>query len=87
MVAILGSQIRNRRKQLGWNLAVLEVKSKVNSTYLCRIERGKVNPGPDILEKIFNALGVEMMVLLIDKKKPVSREKIDQMIAIISDGK
>lgn len=86
MVAILGNEIRKRRKQLGWNLSRLETKSGVNSTYLCRIERGNVIPGPDILKKILMALGVEMMVFLVDKKRPVSRDKMEQLIGVISDG-
>ena len=60
-------QIKYCREQKGMSLNELSLKSDVSYSYLLQLEKGlKTNPSLDILEKISNALDIDITFLFIN---------------------
>ena len=59
----LGMRIRYLRKQLGMSQFDLSLEADVNKNYISDLERGQRNPSLVILERIANALGVDLSTL------------------------
>ena len=60
----LGMQIRTRRKQLQITQPVLAELAGISVNTLYKIERGQANPTLEVLEKITDVLGLEIVVRL-----------------------
>ena len=61
---LVGLNIRNYRKQKGWTMEKLAVRSKLNYDYLGHVERGQESIGIENLERIAKVLKVETWKLL-----------------------
>ncbi len=62
--ADLARHIRWRRFAQGWSQERLAEMSGMHRTYISAIERGRVNPGLDTLERLAQALCVPISALL-----------------------
>lgn len=60
----LAWNVRRLRSERGLSQEMLSVDSKVAAPYVSRIESGTVNPTVDVLDRLADALGVEIDVLL-----------------------
>lgn len=60
----IGEQIRARRKLLGITQPHLADLADISINTLYKIERGQNNPSVDILNKILDVLGMELVVRL-----------------------
>lgn len=60
----IGEQIRVRRKLLGITQPHLADLADISINTLYKIERGQNNPSVDILNKILDVLGMELVVRL-----------------------
>jgi len=54
----LGEKLKKYRKQKGFTLAALALKSEINLNTISRIETGKRQPHPSTIEKIATALNI-----------------------------
>jgi len=60
--ALIGSAIKTRRKELQMQQSALQDYAEIGSTALSNLEQGKANISIDKLEKILEALGLELVV-------------------------
>jgi transcriptional regulator with XRE-family HTH domain len=60
----IGSRIRELRDAKGWSQRMLADHAGIEQAHLARLENGLVEPGVLILEKIAQALGVQVRELL-----------------------
>ncbi len=60
----LGEKIRQLRNQAGLTQPELAVKAKVEQSYLSKLENDKASPSFDVIEKIAQALELEVMALI-----------------------
>ncbi len=65
----IGSLIKKRRKKISMNQEDLRDYAEIGSTTLSNLEQGKANITLDVLEKIFEVLGLEIKVEV--KKKGI----------------
>ncbi|MHB1950023.1 MAG: helix-turn-helix domain-containing protein [Acidiferrobacteraceae bacterium] len=61
---ILARHVRWRRFAQGWSQEQLAEVSGMHRTYISAIERGRINPGLDALERLARALAVPLSELL-----------------------
>jgi transcriptional regulator with XRE-family HTH domain len=66
----LGQRIRILRKSLNLSQEKLGFKTNLNRTYISGIERGVRNPSLKNIEKLANALGVDVSELTNFKVQP-----------------
>lgn len=66
LVRQLGESIKSRRKELSITQPHLAELAKVSTNTLYKLERGQGNPSLDVLNKLAEVLGME---LLLDVKK------------------
>ncbi|MGE5355743.1 MAG: helix-turn-helix domain-containing protein [Deltaproteobacteria bacterium] len=66
LVSILGETIKNRRKELNITQPHLAELAEVSTNTLYKLERGQGNPSLNILNKLVEVLGLE---LILDVKK------------------
>ena len=59
----LGMRIRYLRKNKQWSIEDLALEASINKNYLSDLERGKRNPTLNILDKIANALDIDLETL------------------------
>lgn len=67
LVKQLGEIIKSRRNELGITQPHLAELAKVSTNTLYKLERGKGNPSLDVLNKLSEILGLELM-LEVNKK-------------------
>ncbi len=60
--SLIGSAIKTRRKELQMQQVDLQDYGEIGSTALSNLEQGKANISIDKLEKILEALGLELVV-------------------------
>jgi len=60
---LVGERIRSLRKERGWSQEELGEKADLHHTYVGAVERGEKNASIDTLDKIADALGIEMVDL------------------------
>jgi len=58
----VGSSIKKRREELKMNQETLQDYAEVGPTTLSTTENGKANLTLDVLEKILNPLGLEIVI-------------------------
>lgn len=68
LVKHLGETIKNRRKELSVTQPHLAELAKVSTNTLYKLERGQGNPSLDVLNKLAEVLGMEL-ILDVKKKK------------------
>ena len=66
LVKQLGETIKSRRNELGITQPHLAELAKVSTNTLYKLERGQGNPSLDVLNKLSEILGLELM---LDVKK------------------
>lgn len=62
LVKTLGETIKNRRKELSITQPHLAELAKVSTNTLYKIERGQGNPSIDVLNKLAEVLGMELIL-------------------------
>ncbi len=67
LVKQIGEAIKNRRKELNITQPHLAELAKVSTNTLYKIERGQGNPSLEVLNKITEVLGME---LILEVKTP-----------------
>jgi transcriptional regulator with XRE-family HTH domain len=67
LVKTLGEIIRNRRRELRITQPHLAELAKVSTNTLYKLERGQGNPSFDVLNKLAEVLGMEL-ILEVKKK-------------------
>jgi len=60
--SLIGLAIKTRRKELQMQQTDLQDYAEIGSTALSNLEQGKANISVDKLEKILEALGLELLV-------------------------
>ena len=60
----IGEDIKARRKMLNITQKTLSELAEVSINTITKIERCEANPSLDVLEKIFDALGLEMKIVV-----------------------
>ncbi|HRH65177.1 MAG TPA: helix-turn-helix domain-containing protein [Bacteroidia bacterium] len=70
LVKHLGEAIKNRRKELGITQPHLAEIAKVSTNTLYKLERGQGNPSLEVLNKLADVLGLE---LVLEVKKTLSK--------------
>lgn len=58
----IGTTIKLRRKELGISQSILAELAEVSKNTIYKLERGISNPTLDIIEKITDVLGMELIV-------------------------
>lgn len=58
----LGEAIKNRRKELNITQPHLAELAKVSTNTLYKLERGQSNPSLDVLNKLAEVLGMELIL-------------------------
>jgi y4mF family transcriptional regulator len=66
-IAILGETIKKRRKELKITQPHLAELAKVSTNTLYKLERGQGNPSLEVLNKLAEVLGLEL-ILEVKKK-------------------
>ena len=59
----LGARIRYLRQQKNWSMEDLALEAEINRNYLCDLERGSRNPTVNVLNRIANALDINLSTL------------------------
>ncbi len=62
LVKELGEAIRNRRKELSITQPHLAELAKVSTNTLYKLERGQNNPSLEVLNKLAEVLGMELIL-------------------------
>ena len=84
ILANVGNQIRERRKELGITLQGLAEKTKIDVSYISKIERGAGNGAVTTLSKIAEALDVSIDEIL-QTDKQVTLEDVILELGILSN--
>ena len=61
-ISELGESIKNRRKVLAITQAHLAELAEISVNTLSKLERGESNPSVEVVEKIFDILGFELVI-------------------------
>ena len=73
---LVGERIRSLRKERGWSQEELGEKADLHHTYVGAVERGEKNASIDTLDKIADALGIEMVDLFTLTKGKMNVDKL-----------
>ncbi len=74
--SLVGERIRSLRKERGWSQEELGEKADLHHTYVGAVERGEKNASIDTLDKIADALGIEMVDLFTLTKGKMNVDKL-----------
>jgi transcriptional regulator with XRE-family HTH domain len=61
-----GQRVKSLRKEKGMSQEELAEKSGLNRPYISAIEQGKRNVSLEVMEKLAEAMGVEIVILISD---------------------
>jgi transcriptional regulator with XRE-family HTH domain len=67
--AALGSRVRDLRDRIGLSQEQLAERADLHWTYISGIERGRRNPGLNILARLAKALNVTLPMLVSDLRQ------------------
>jgi transcriptional regulator with XRE-family HTH domain len=71
----LGKLIAEARGRQGWSASELARRSKVAQSTVFRLEQGEfLNPSPDTLAKLAEALGLNLSDVLLSAQYPITTE-------------
>ncbi len=82
----VGRELERARKGLGWSLRRAEEESGVSNGYISQIERGEVEPSPEVLRKLGKAYGIPFAVLMeaagyiMRRQKPKETGKVPAFV-------
>ncbi len=82
----VGKQLEQARRGLGWSLRQAERESGVSNSYISQIERGQVEPSPEVLRRLGETYGVPFDVLmeaagyLIKRTEPKATGKVPAFV-------
>lgn len=62
VVESLGNIIKERRKELGISQPDLAELAQISVNTLTKLERGESNPSWDVLQKVLDVLGLEIII-------------------------
>lgn len=81
---MIGQRIRNKRKEMGYNLQDLADKTSLTPGFISQIERDMSEPSISSLRKIAEALNVAMFYFLIEESeaKAVVRKEDRQRVRV-----
>ena len=86
---IVASNIRKRRKELGWTQAKLAEELDVHPTFVGTIERGKKFPSTVTLERICETMQLRPYMLFledgVDNNPDMLNDTVSRYIATITD--
>ncbi len=68
IIEILGSNIRNLRKECGWTQEKLAEKADISVPFMTQIELGRKSASLEVIEKVAKALGVSYEMLFKTEK-------------------
>ena len=71
----LGQVIARHRKSASLSQEQFAYEAKVHRTYMTGIEQGRHNPSLDVMERIAEALGVDLSVLLGEAERERKRSR------------
>ena len=60
----IGKSVKSRRKELGITQPHLAGLAKVSTNTLYKLERGQGNPSLDVLNKLAEVLGMELVMIV-----------------------
>lgn len=61
-ISELGERIKNRRKEVGITQVHLAELAEMSKNTLYKLERGESNPSWEVIEKLFDILGLEFSI-------------------------
>lgn len=82
----VGRQLEQARTSRAWSLRDAEKASGVSNSYISQIERGDVEPSPDVLRKLAEAYSVPFAVLmeaagyLVKRSEPKEETKVPAFV-------
>ena len=62
--AVVGEGIRKSRQEHGWTQAFLAEQARLSPNYVARLERGELGPSLFVANRICEALGIELQLLV-----------------------
>lgn len=78
MGAAFGLAIRFARQRHGWSQAKLGEVAKLDPAYIGRIERGEIEPGLSVQERLATALDISLSQLIADAERERERWRARQ---------
>jgi transcriptional regulator with XRE-family HTH domain len=75
----LGAKVRMLREQLGLTLREFSRRTGISPSFLCEVESGRRNPGPERLEKISETLNVPLSDL-VDLDHRITLAMLQEML-------
>ncbi|MDB4942129.1 MAG: hypothetical protein JWP97_1663 [Labilithrix sp.] len=60
----VGDAIRRARQERGWTQAYLAEMARLSPNYIARLERGELGPSLFVANRIIEALGIDLAVLV-----------------------
>lgn len=76
MRAAFGLAVKAARSRRGWRQTDLGREARVPANYISRIERGDVEPGLSIQERLATALGISLAELIADAERERERYRV-----------
>lgn len=74
--AALGVRVRELRERAGWSQEHLAARVELHVTYVSGIERGRRNPGLNILGQIAKGLRISLSTLVADlRPRPAAKAR------------
>ena len=61
---VVGEGIRKSRQEHGWTQAFLAEQARLSPNYVARLERGELGPSLFVANRICEALGIDLEVLV-----------------------
>jgi transcriptional regulator with XRE-family HTH domain len=80
----VGQEIRQRRNEKGWSQAKLGVLSGTGPSGISQIETGRRNPSAATIQRIADALDVEVAELFPKEQSPLPSPAVAEMDATLS---
>ena len=62
--AVVGDGIRKSRQEHGWTQAFLAEQARLSPNYIARLERGELGPSLFVANRICEALGIDLELLV-----------------------
>lgn len=86
---MIGTNIHSIRKRRGLSLSDLADKAGISKSYLSNIERNlNKNPSVQLITRVADVLGVDLLVLISDKKPFIREQPLEEeWLSFINDLK
>lgn len=77
-ITSFGERLRQYREMIGWTSTELAERAGISRTYLWQIEDGRSRPSLEYVQRIAQALGVSITLLLQEDRSPVMKQPIQK---------